>query len=129
MTGDKEFQLLHVTRVVDGDTFDALVLDEDVGEIDGWQLSGEKVVRIRLVHLDTPEEGHEGYEEAKADLEDWLFGWDSMNGHLVVLAQQKKDSFGRYLADVYEPTDRARTASDYMLRQANKGHGWPAFIR
>lgn len=120
------FDLLAVAHIVDGDTFDALVQDPDVGEVDGWKLKAEKVIRIRLIHLDTPEKGDPGYREAGVDLALFLgqeLGWSG----LKVLAQVKKDSFGRYLSDVYSASDRSVTASDYMVREANNGHGWPVW--
>lgn len=114
-----EFDLLSVAHMVDGDTFDALVRANDVGEVDGWKLSGEKVIRIRLIHLDTPEKKDPGYQQARVDLADWL-DTRLFVGGLRVLAQAKKDSFGRYISDVYVIADRAQTASDYMVRE----RGW-----
>jgi endonuclease YncB( thermonuclease family) len=126
--GLKEFTLLDVTHIVDGDTFDALVQDDDVGEIDGWKLSGQKVIRIRLIHLDTPEKGKPGYEQAGSELREWLETELGYWGTLTVLAQVKKDSFGRYISDVFPSYDRARTASEHMLTEANNGQGWDVWL-
>ena len=116
-------EILSVVRVIDGDTFDALVRTH-AGQIDGWQITASKVVRIRPVHLDTPERGEKGYDEATEDLADWLYGWDSMNGYLVArLDERQQDTFGRYLAEVHEPHDRSATLSDYMIREK----GWPPY--
>ena len=127
-TGDlKEFDLIEVTHVVDGDTFDAVVRDNDVGSIGGWKLSGTKKIRIRLIHVDTPELGDEGYEEATEDLADWLRDAVFDNEDLRVLANAKPDPWGRYVADVYPYWNRSDTASEHMLRHANSGDGWPAW--
>lgn len=125
----KEFAVLDVHHVVDGDTVDLLVLDEDAGEIDGWKLQATKVIRCRLVHLDTPEDDEPGYDEAADELGDWLMGFDrSVDGGLRVWTQGK-DSFGRYLSDIYHAYNRDDTASLYMVTNANEGKGWPVWIK
>jgi micrococcal nuclease len=75
-----------VTNIVDGDTID-ITLDL------GYQVATKQ--RIRLLGVDTPERGEEGYLEAKA------FVSESLLGEEVMIESFKSDSFGRYLAYVY----------------------------
>jgi len=122
-----DWEVLEVHKVVDGDTVDLLVT-RPIGTLDQFTISATGIVRIRLVHLDTPERGEAGHDEALDDLEDWLMGFDkSVDGGLRVVTQGK-DAFGRYLGDVYAEVDRAETASDYMVREANEGLGWPVWM-
>lgn len=125
----KEFAVLDVIHVVDGDTADLRVLDENVGEVDGWALTGTKVIRCRLVHLDTPEDDEPGYDEATDDLSDWLHGFDPLVDGGLRVWTQGKDSFGRYLSDVYHAYNRDDTASTFMVTAANNGHGWPVWVK
>jgi endonuclease YncB( thermonuclease family) len=123
----EDWEVLSVQKVVDGDTVDLLVR-RDIGQVDQFAISATGIIRCRLVHLDTPERGEPGHDEAMDDLEDWLSEFDkSVDGGLRVVTQGK-DSFGRYLSDVYAAYDRADTASDFMVREANNGAGWPVWI-
>lgn len=77
-----------VTRVVDGDTFDATVsLGYDV------MVTG----RFRVLGVDTPERNQPGYTEAKVAVEQLL------TGQPIGITACRKDSFGRWLADVKVP--------------------------
>lgn len=118
-----------VVHVVDGDTVD-VVLSRVVGELDGFDLVARShgKTRLRLVHLDTPERGKAGYNQATQELADWLSTASSWAG-LRVATQVKPDAFGRLLADIYSAADRAATASDFMVRDANHGAGWPVWIK
>lgn len=117
-----DWEVLEVHGVIDGDTAD-LRVRRNVGTLDGFDIDATGIIRARLVHLDTPEEGKPNYERATDELFDWLHQWDkSVDGGLRVTTQGK-DSFGRYLSDVYAAADRSLTASDYMIRV---GH-WPVF--
>ncbi len=118
----QEFELLDLTHAVDGDTFDGLVryLSDPV-DLDGWRLvtHAEKVIRIRPVHLDTPEDDEPGHDLAKEQLLEWVdIGLHSCGGVMIVV--YKRDSFGRYLADVQLTLDRSQTLSDYLVREC----GW-----
>jgi len=75
-----EPQEAHVAFVIDGDT---ITLED-----------GEKV---RLIGIDTPERGDEGYEESRDALADLVLD------KTVVLAPQQsdRDTYGRLLRDVY----------------------------
>jgi endonuclease YncB( thermonuclease family) len=78
-----------VVNVIDGDTFEYLEYRGD----------SKVIVTVRLLCVDTPEEGEEGYEEAKAYLESLLMG---NQVRLVPSAEGgDKDAYGRELRYVY----------------------------
>lgn len=114
-----DWEVVRVIRIIDGDTVDLLVR-RDLGTLDAFTIQAVGPIRVRLVHLDTPERGEEGFTEATNDLRYWL-DIQSIIGLRVVT--QGVDGFGRDLADIYSAANRAETATDYMVR----GHGWPAW--
>jgi micrococcal nuclease len=75
-----------ITNIVDGDTVDGFV---DLG----YRIWTEQ--RFRLLGIDTPERGREGYAEATAYVKDRILGKE------VQIQSEKSDSFGRYLATIY----------------------------
>jgi micrococcal nuclease len=76
------------TNVVDGDTLDV--------EIDvGFHLITRQ--RLRLVGIDTPERGQEGYYEASEFVAQHVVGKE------IGVVTHKTDVFGRYLAEVFVP--------------------------
>lgn len=85
-------------RVVDGDTID-LLIDKGFKEY--------KEVRVRLLGIDTPERGEEGFEEATTAVEDWMTdarAWFVVGEGFPLLFESfngKLDSFGRYLGRVW----------------------------
>lgn len=126
---ETDWAIERVVRVVDGDTFD-VILSRTLGELDGFDISATskptKPARLRPIHLDTPEEEDaEGYDEATADATNWLRVTEL--GCRLRVVTYGKDSFGRYLSDVYVDGDRANTFSRHMLEDANNGNGWPAY--
>jgi micrococcal nuclease len=76
-----------VVRIIDGDTF---VADLDLG----WFI-WRRTMHIRLLGIDTPERGQEGWAEATLKLTLAL-----PLGSLVWLESEKLDSFGRTLGVV-----------------------------
>ncbi len=119
----EDWQVLDVHKVVDGDTVD-LKVRRSIGTLDQFTIYGEGVIRCRPVHLDTPEDDEPRYDEATEDAADWLMGFDpSVDGGLRVTTQGK-DSFGRYLSDIYWAYDRSQTLSDYMVREK----GWSDYL-
>jgi micrococcal nuclease len=76
----------YCTNVVDGDTAD-LVIDV------GFRMTTEQ--RVRLLGINTPERGHEGYQAAKDYLKERILD------KLMIVQTRKSDAFGRYLATVY----------------------------
>lgn len=77
-----------VTNIVDGDTFDAIV---DLG------YGSHMEIRFRLVGVDTPERGQEGYDEAK----EYLIQEILDNEVYIASRKFQKGGFGRYLGVVY----------------------------
>ena len=87
-------------RVVDGDTIDcAILLTPD-------SLSIKK--RIRLARIDTPEMHQDGGHEAKAVMVELV------QNTKVDLHVSGKDSFGRWIAEVYRGS---QNISDLMLQK------------
>lgn len=95
-----------ITNTVDGDTVDAIV---DLGfGVDGMAM------RLRLLGVDTPERNQLGWAEATQFTKAWIATYQSDGGHVVITTikdrsdRDKKDSFGRYLAVIW---DMAKTQS------------------
>ena len=80
-----------VTRVVDGDTFDA---DIDQG------LDTTRHERIRVKGINSPERGKNKYQEAKDKAEQLLM----KEFNHIYIRTKKKDSFGRWLGEVILPS-------------------------
>lgn len=85
-----DYKIVMVNKVVDGDTVDVMI---DVG----FRMT--TVQRIRLLGVNTPERGEEGYIAAGELVKGWC---DDRAGRLRIRTE-KSDSFGRWLGDVYEP--------------------------
>ena len=114
----KDWQIVRVVKVVDGDTvaFEvSRVLDDD-GEREIFERV--RSMKVRLVTLDTPERGEVGWPEARADVAYWL----SVGGPLRV-ETYGRDAFGRHLGDVYVTGDRGDTLTQHMLTVG----GWEAW--
>ena len=77
-----------VIKVIDGDTVDLLI---DMG------FNTHLKERVRLLGIDTPERGQEGYHEAKAFLEQNYLGKE-----ILVNTEKGKGSFGRWLGVLYD---------------------------
>jgi micrococcal nuclease len=75
-----------ITNVVDGDTVDVQI---DLG-FGIW-----KETRIRLLDIDTPERGQEGFQQAKEYLEKY-------KGEEIKLISHRKGKFGRWLGELYD---------------------------
>lgn len=80
-----------VTRIVDGDTVE---LEIDLGNNIRWQDN------FRLFGIDTPEKRQPGYQEAISYLNNLL------SVPLTRVETHKPDKFGRWLVDIYIPTDQ-----------------------
>lgn len=83
-----EYYVVEVMRVVDGDTVDLRI---DLG----FHLTA--ALRFRLLGVDTPERGKPGFREATEFTREWLAARDWLAARTV-----KTDSFGRWLAEVYD---------------------------
>lgn len=86
----RQCHLAAVTRVIDGDTYDMRI---DLG-FDIYALK-----RVRLLGVDTPELRRRA-ERARA-LAAKAYVESRVTGKIVRICATKRDSFGRWLADVY----------------------------
>lgn len=128
----EEWRLVTVTKVVDGDTFDGVlrrdlaetVLDCGRDRFITTRHEEQVSARVRLSRVDTPERGSIGYLEARGDLAGWL----AMVTWPVVVRAYLVDTFDRLVSDVYPAGDPGDTLTAYMLGDANRGAGWPAWI-
>lgn len=104
------------TRAVDGDTVDGVV---DLG----FHMSA--LLRFRILGLDTPERGEPGWAEASNIAARWLWA-DTFDTppreHDLRARTHKADSFGRWLADIYDPTTGA-TLATHVIGQMLEQHG------
>lgn len=71
---------------MDGDTIDVVIRC-------GFSITVDQ--RLRLLGVNTPERGEEGYQEAKDFVIHELLGKD------ILIQTRKTDSFGRYLANIF----------------------------
>lgn len=115
-----------VARAVDGDTVAGFISqDQPLGYglrirvYSGDERGVPKEASIRLIRLDTPERGQEGYREATADARAWLLERD---GRLRVEVLGS-GGLGRLLGDVYAADDRGDTLTQHMLRL-----GWEPWL-
>lgn len=103
-----DYAVPEVIRVVDGDTVDLRV---DVG----FYLTA--ALRFRVLDLDTPERGEPGWAEATAVARAWL-----TSGRRLRATTAKADSFGRWLAQVYDP-DTGERLADHVVAVMASVHG------
>lgn len=80
----RNFEYATITNVVDGDTCD---IEVDLG------FSMKVHHRFRLAHINTPERGQPGWQEATDYLKQFV-------GKPCVIDVTKLDKYGRYLADI-----------------------------
>ena len=83
-----------VTRVVDGDTFDAEV---DLG------FRTYRRERFRLLDVDTPERGQRGFDECTDRLRQLLIECQDPDGRIIIKSR-KTGKFGRWLAAIMHPS-------------------------
>lgn len=108
---DYDYALEFVKRVVDGDTVDLWVIKTmDFGF--GHTSTDHHVGRFRVVTVECPERGKPGFVEATTFTRDWL----ARQANLRVTTHKDPDNFGRYLADVYSPTESLASA---LLQSGN----------
>lgn len=77
-------------RFIDGDT---LILEIDLG------FNITIVETFRLLHVDTPERGEIGFDEAKNKLIDLCYQQEKDGGYLMIKTH-KTGKFGRWLAEI-----------------------------
>jgi|DEB0MinimDraft_3_1074331.scaffolds.fasta_scaffold132282_2 micrococcal nuclease len=93
-----------LVRVVDGDTID-VALDL------GFSLRARH--RLRLLGVDTPERGQPGFSDSTAFVQQRL-----SSAQEIIIWTVKRDSFGRWLANVW--------ADDQLLNDELAAMGWGA---
>lgn len=113
---------LTVERVVDGDTFQALAMTV-IGGSEGhyvWEMTG-----FRLLRVNTPERAERNYLRAKDYLQKRIEG-KKVEIRLVD-KEKKRDSFGRFLVEVFlcEGTGKANINDELRARgwRAKKQYG------
>lgn len=102
-----DYAVVDVLRTVDGDTVDLRI---DLG----FYMTA--ALRFRLLGVDTPERGKPGFREATEFTRDWLAARSRLRARTF-----KADSFGRWLADVYD----ASTGDDLAQDLLRTGHAVP----
>lgn len=87
-----DYQVNKITKFGDGDSF-WCVVEKDMG----FHITGQALIHVRVLHVDTPERGELNYREASAFTASWL---TASIGYLRVTST-KEDEFGRWLCEVY----------------------------
>lgn len=101
-----------LNRVVDGDTVDVSL---DLG------FNARINMRLRILGIDSPERGQPGFEEATQFLWDWFLNAELADPEWrCIVHTVRKDSFGRWLADIYAPD--GTSVAEVML---HTGHAVP----
>src|SRR5687768_923671 len=77
---------------------------------------------FRLVHLDAPERGTKGYDQARLDVIEWLSSVPMGRLRAEILGS---GAFDRSLVDIYEEGFREYTLSDFMIQEK----GWLPYMR
>jgi endonuclease YncB( thermonuclease family) len=108
----------HVHRVIDGDSL-ILSRSKHIGEADNLLIAAfdKEPVRVRLIHVDTPERGEEGWALAKNQLDDWVHEW--LGGLALYVAGW--DNFGRILGDLKNSDGESATL--HLVANC----GWPTW--
>lgn len=83
--------------------------------------AGSKGIPIRLITLDTPERGEDGWARAGDDVRWWLFN----NIGRLSITTWTDGGFSRHLGDIWVTGDRSNTLSQWMLRERN----WLPYVR
>ena len=91
----RTYKKTRLRRIVDGDTIDVVV---DLG----FRVTTE--VRVRLIGVDTPERGEDGYHDAIGILHDLMFKICDEDG-CFVMSTAKTGKYGRWLAYIDGVTD------------------------
>ena len=85
---------LHVSRVIDGDTFEGRLDNGGNSGVNPWMVQLTKIV-VRVSGIDAPERGQWYGDVATLHLQ-WL-----ISGKAVDLKLKQKDAYGRWIATVY----------------------------
>lgn len=99
---DNEIREAYVTRIIDGDTFEAIV---------DLKYNVSRWAKFRLLGVDTPEKKEEKFEEAKQFTAEHILE-KTIHIHTP---NDKHDSFGRYLCEVFTEVDGELVSLNQML--------------
>lgn len=99
-----------IVRWVDGDTVEISV---DLG------FRVYKVDRFRLLGVDTPERGREGFVESCQIVNKW-----APEGSEVAIQSHKTGKYGRWLATIYLINSETSSINDKSINELLKEHGW-----
>ena len=103
---------LHVSRVIDGDTFEGRLDNGGNPGVNPWAQQLTKIV-VRINGIDAPERGQFYGDVATLHLQ-WL-----ISGKAVGLKLKQKDSYGRWIATVYL---NGADISEEMLKEGLAWH-------
>ena len=104
--------VLHVSRVIDGDTFEGRLDNGGNPGVNPWMLQLTKIV-VRISGIDAPERGQWYGDVATLHLQ-WL-----ISGKAVGLKLKQKDTYGRWIATVYL---NGADISEEMLKEGLAWH-------
>lgn len=123
-----DWQVERVVRVVDGDTV-RLIRSRVVNATDDFEVifrdRREDGVSVRLVNLDTPERGQEGYTQAGLDLARWLSESPLYYRRDLRVITYPGGGFDRLLGDIYVEGRIGETATKHMIIDK----GWPPYVK
>jgi micrococcal nuclease len=103
-----EFHKVKCTRVVDGDTFEGdLIIPVPTLSL---KMTLEEQ-RFRLLDVDTPERGEKNYHEATE------FTAQHIEEKEFTVVLHGKDSFGRWLTDIYIGSDLNNRFNNSLLKE------------
>lgn len=118
-----DWQIDKIVSVTDGDT--VRLVRRRTTHLEGLRVdvtdSDPKGVSVRLITLDTPERGDNGWAQAADDVRLWLFG----NTGRMSVTTWPDGGFGRHLGDIYVTGDRSNTLSQWMIRE----RGWLPYVK
>jgi endonuclease YncB( thermonuclease family) len=115
-----EWQVDRVEKVTDGDTLRLIRSRiEHLGDHD-FRITDVDSMPIRLVWVDTPERGdHPGWEQAKEDLEHWI--WSRIGSIDVRVVTYESAGWDRMLGDLLDVD--GNSASQWLMTVK----GWPPY--
>ena len=103
--------VLHVSRVIDGDTFEGRLDNGGNPSVNPWMVQLTKIV-VRINGIDAPERGQYYGDVATLHLQ-WL-----ISGKAVGLKLKQKDTYGRWIATAYHD------GSDIGAEMLKEGLAW-----
>jgi len=131
LAGEPCIGIPETVRVVDGDTVDITFKLARCGSDDGQPVDFPPQ-RIRLIGVDTPERGEDGYMEATSFTHKWV----SEKGFVVAFAVDKKgnprtDKYGRMLAVLseYQGGDGVFFSLSLNATIIKEGHGKQMIVK